>query len=254
MKVLLLRNRPSAGVLIAALSLHAVGTHAGHPMLSEDTGTQGAGNYELELGYDWSRLDGLHSFLFQPQLSLGTSPTFDLIVQPSWLRDSGAADAAVRGLGDTNLDFKWRFFGAAPLSLGVRAGLEVPSAQNALGLPPGHLGGHAILVGTIDTAPWTIDLNAGYAHADYFPGARSDLLHFSLAVLYSVDARMVLVFDTAADSNPDPTQPSSMGVALVGAIYTIRPGLDVDAGFRERLNTGAPAQQWLVGITYRGAW
>ena len=223
-------------------------------MLSEDTGTQGAGNFELELGYDWSRLDGLHSFLFQPQLSLGTSPTFDLIVQPSWLRDSGSADATLQGLGDTNLDFKWRFFGAAPLSLGVRAGLELPTARNALGLPRGRIGGHAILVGTIDTAPWTIDLNAGYAHANYFPMARSDLYHFSVALLYSLDARMVLVFDAAADSNPDPTQPSGMGVALLGAIYTIRPGLDVDAGFRERLNTGAPAQQWLLGITYRGAW
>jgi hypothetical protein len=252
-KVLLLRDRLSTGVLIAALSLRAVCAHAGHPMLSEDTGTQGSRNFELELGQDWSRLDGLHVFLFQPQLSIGASPTFDLIVQPSWLRESGSVGEPVQGLGDTNVDFKWRFFGAAPLSLGVRAGLELPTAQHGLGLRPGHIDSHAILVGTIDTAPWTVDMNAGYSHDDSFPTARSDLFHFSVALLYSLSARTVLVFDTAADTNPDETQPSWMGVVLFGAIYTVRPGLDVDAGFRAPLNPGAPAQQWLVGITYRGA-
>ena len=53
-------------------------------MLSEDTGTQGRRNAELELGYAWSQQDSASVFLFQPQLSYGTSPTFDLIIQPSW--------------------------------------------------------------------------------------------------------------------------------------------------------------------------
>ena len=44
-----------------------------------------------------------------------------------------------------------------------------------------------------------------------------------------------------------------MGVALLGAIYTVHPGLDLDAGIRVRLNSGAPAQRWLFGITYLGA-
>ncbi len=49
--------------------LPAPPAHSGHPMLSEDTGTQGLGNFELELGYDWSAFAGSRSFLFQPQLS-----------------------------------------------------------------------------------------------------------------------------------------------------------------------------------------
>ncbi len=221
-------------------------------MLSEDTGTQGTGNYELELGYDWSRLDGLHSFLFQPQLSYGASPTLDLIIQPSFVRNTGSV-ATVNGLGDTNVDFKWRFFGAAPLTLGVRAGLELPTAQDGLGLPPGHVGAHGILVATIDAAPWSIALNAGYGYSNFFPTARSDLYHVSAAAQYTVNEHLVLLIDTSADTDPDPSQPTWMGVALTGFIYTVRPGLDLDLGFRARLNTGAPAQQWLLGITYRGA-
>jgi len=42
-------------------------------------------------------------------------------------------------------------------------------------------------------------------------------------------------------------------VLLIGTIYTIHPGLDVDVGFRTRLNGTGAAQQWLMGITFRGA-
>ena len=222
-------------------------------MLSEDTGTQGAGNFELELGYDWSRLNGTRSFLFQPQLSAGTSAAFDLIVQPSWFNNVDSSGNLTQGLGDTNLDFKWRFFGATPLSLGIRAGLELPTAQRGLGLSRGRIGSHALLVATIDAPPWSFDLNAGYSRVTYFEAARADLLHFSAAALFSVNERLVLVIDTTVDSDPDRTEPTGMGVALLGAIYTLHPGLDLDAGYRARLDSGAPAQQWLLGITYRGA-
>ncbi len=249
----MLHERLPAALRLAGLLLCVRAVHAGHPMLSEDTGTQGARNFELELGYDWSRLDGSSSFLFQPQLSMGTSASFDLIVQPSWLRNDAPARTATRGLGDTNLDFKWRCFGAAPLTLAIRAGLELPTAQSDLGLPGGHVGAHGLLVATLDVAPWTIDLNAGYSRVSYFPAARSDLMHFSAATLYAVNDRLVLLIDTSVDSDPDRTEPGAMGVALVGVIYTARPGLDLDVGSRFRLDAGAPAQQWLVGITYRGA-
>ena len=54
---------------------------AGHPMLTEDTGTQGTGNEGLELGFSWANDSGDRSFLFQPQLSYGATPTLDLIVR-----------------------------------------------------------------------------------------------------------------------------------------------------------------------------
>ena len=240
-------------LLLLALLLAAVPVRAGHPMLSEDTGTQGAGNFQFELGYDLSRLDDARSFLFQPQLSYGTSPSLDLIIQPAWLRASDPSGAHTQGLGDTNLDFKWRFFGVAPLSLGVRAGFELPTSQRGLGLPHGRIGSHGILVATIDAAPWAFDLNAGLTHLDMDSSARSNLVHISGAAQFIINEHLVLILDTSADSNPDRAQPNLTAVALVGAIYSVHPGLDLDAGFRGRLNTGAPAQQWLLGITYRGA-
>jgi hypothetical protein len=40
---------------------------------------------------------------------------------------------------------------------------------------------------------------------------------------------------------------------LAGLIYTVRPGLDLDVGYRGCLTSVAPQRQWLLGITYRGA-
>jgi hypothetical protein len=222
-------------------------------MLSEDTGTQGKNNFELELGYDWSRQDGQGNFLFQPQLSVGVSPTLDLIVQPSWLTADDASGLRISGFGDTNLDAKWRFYGAAPWTLGVRAGVEVPTAQDDLGLRPRRASPHGILVATADVAPFTVNLNFGFAHQSADAPQRSGLWHLSVAATYAIGERLFFVADAAGDTNPDRAGPRYQAIGLAGAIYTIRPGLDIDAGLRCRLSAVGPTQQWLLGITYRGA-
>jgi hypothetical protein len=75
-------------------------------MLSEDTGTRGRGNYELELGNAWTRQDSVADFLFQPQFSWGLPSAFDLIVQPSWASIDGPAQNA-KGITSTAADRQW---------------------------------------------------------------------------------------------------------------------------------------------------
>lgn len=225
---------------------------AGHPMLTEDTGTQGTGNEELELGNSWASDSGDRSFLFQPQLSYGATPTLDLIVQPSWYANDIGGDS-VRGAGDTNLDFKWRFLGRDPYSLAVRAGVTAATSQHDLGLPDGRMAEHALLVATYDAEPLTIDANLGYAHNPDVVDLRANLYHFSAAALYAATGRLALVLDLDLDSNADASKSSMPAVALVGAIYTCRPGLDIDVGYRAGLNSAAIARQWLLGITFRGS-
>jgi hypothetical protein len=226
---------------------------AGHPMLTEDTGTQGTGNTELELGFSWASDSGDRAFLFQPQLSYGATPALDLIVQPSWTSNDIAGADSVRGLGDTSLDFKWRFFGRDPYSLAVRAGATAATSQHDLGLPSGRTSEHVLLVATYDAEPLTIDANLGYARNPDVVDLRANLYHLSAAALYAASERFSFVLDLDLDSNSDASKSSMPAVALVGAIFTCRPGLDVDVGYRSSLNSAAIAKQWLLGITFRGA-
>ena len=106
---------------------------------------------------------------------------------------------------------------------------------------------------SFDAAPWAFDLNGGYAYVPLGAAARSNLYHFSAATQYSVNEHLVLVAESSADGNPDLIQRTCLCVALVGLIYTVHPGLDLDAGYRAPLNADTPAQQWLLGFTLRGA-
>lgn len=224
---------------------------AAHPLVTEDTGTQGVGNFELELGNSWSLNDGGRVYTLRPQLSYGASPSLDLIVQPSWLSARDSSGARMRGFGDTNLDAKLRFFGREPISFGVRAGVSAPTAEDGFGLKPPGYSPHAVLVATVDSAPLAVHANLGYAHVPGAAGVRPNLYHLSAAAMAAFTERLTLVVDTATDSSSDATIRSRPAVALTGAIYTVRPGLDLDIGFLTGLNSSAVDRQWLLGITYR---
>jgi len=88
----------------AAVLTVSVLAHAAHPLDTEDTATQGAGNIELENGFVRGRAAGVVTSGYQLQGSLGRTATLDLILQPSWVRQRRGVEPGRSGFGDTNLD------------------------------------------------------------------------------------------------------------------------------------------------------
>jgi len=244
--------RKSIGIVCLAAALGARSAFAAHPLVTEDTATQGVGNVEFENGLSSVARGASSAFQYQPQLSYGLLAALDLIVQPAWLveRDAGTS---VHGWGDTNLDAKWRFFGSAPWSFATRAGITLSTNQRHLGLPQGDTSEHCLLVLTYDEAPLTVHVNGGYIINPNASGLKRSLGHVSTAVMWAVNESVILTSEAAADSNPDRRRSTWGGSVLAGAIYTIRPGLDLDLGFQGGIASQAPARTWLGGITYRFA-
>lgn len=238
--------RIGAGLLFAAAL--AGPAQAAHPLQTEDTGTQGSGNLEIEKGLSWTRADGATVFSFQPQFSYGLTPELDLIVQPSWVRQAGA-----HGFSDTNLDAKWRFFGADPWSLGLRAGLALATGKTGLGLPHGTVQAHGVLVATYDEAPFTVHANLGLTRNPAAAGGRRTLYRASAAVMWAASERLIWTVDAGAGSDPDATRGTWPATLLAGVIYTLTPGLDVDLGYQLSARAQPQARQWLAGLTYRFA-
>ena len=225
---------------------------AAHPLQTEDTGTQGVGNIELENGLTWSRAGSARDFIYQPQVSYGLTPTVDLIGQPSWLNHRDES-GTLRDGGDTNLDAKWRFFGSAPLSLALRAGATLATNGQGLGNPHGKVAAHGLIAATYDAAPFTVHANLGLAQTPNDSGQRTHIAGASAAFMWAVSERLILTVDGSTSSNPDPRRKSWPATLLAGAIYTIKPGLDADIGWQSSLGPITRTRQWLVGLTYRFA-
>jgi len=248
------RCRAGLGALLLVGAISALApAHAAHPMLTEDTGTQGAGRFELELGAEWARDGEVRAFQFAPQLSWGALDNVDLIFRPtwSWLRGvDGAGGGHEQGIGDTTFDVKWRFVAVDALSFGVRAGVDAPTGAVAKSLGAGKPSAHAQLIATLDAAPFTFDANANYTR-NPLPDERRDLYGYALAVVWSASPRARLTAECGAATNPLAGHSTWPAVARVGAIATVTPWLDVDVGYQTRLNHAAPQTVVLAGATVR---
>jgi len=250
-----LSGRGALRACVATVALGAAGcAFAAHPLLTEDPGTLGTGRVQVELGLAAGSGDpatGGNAALFSPQLSLGATPTLDLIAQGVWTRQTQTGVPAVFGNGDVLADLKWRFHEADELALAVRAGLDLPTGDPDNGFGSGGLGAHAIAIVGITREAWALYANAGYARAHANGGGRTNLGFFSAALVRTDTAPWQTFVEVASYSNPDPGQSRWPAVARTGFIYSVSEWLDLDVGFQARLNASAPRAVFLAGATIR---
>lgn len=241
-------------VCTAALAMLAAAAHAAHPLQTEDAATQGAGHVEIENSAARTRNGGAPGtdYAAQMQVSVGLSPDFDLLLQPSWLQQGSGSDRS-RGAGDTNVDAKWRFWGDAAWSMAVRAGVTLPTAQRGLGLPRGTSSAHAVVVASWEAAPFAAHANLGYARWPLSSGLRRDAWQASAALTWAVSERITLATEAAANTDIDPHRSRWPTNLLAGLIWTLQPGLDLDIGFQSSARAQPVSRSWLLGLTWRFA-
>lgn len=239
--------RPTAALLLTlALALHALPCAATHPLQTEDTGTQGQGGAEIENGFAWTRSSGQTAFVCQPQFTYGLTPGLDLIVQPAWLRQAGQ-----QGVGDTNLDAKWRFWSEGAWSLGLRAGAVVATSRRGLGLQRGTAAPHATAIATWEAAPFTVHANLAVQRNPSSSGNRRNVRAASTALLWAASEQLLLAAEVGLGDAADPTQTQRARALLAGLVYTVRPGLDLDLGVQVSPGLRPTQRQVLLGLTSR---
>lgn len=247
----------AAGALLPILLWPTV-LPAAHPLITEDTGTQGAGHLQLELTQEQQRLErGPETqslALTTAALSWGWRDDADLILSIPHLRAGASAldgTPSRHGLTDLGIDVKWRFVEHGALSMAIKPGVTLPTGDERDGLGVGKTAWSAYLVTTYDAAPWSAHLHLGHVHHNNTSNERVDLWHASAAITHQTGERLRLVFDTGVDTHTDPAVDSGPVFVIFGAIWSPWSDFDVDIGLKSERSDVHRAHALLAGLTWR---
>lgn len=232
--------------------------HAAHPLITEDTGTQGAGNFQLELTTEYGRekrADELGTALLtQAVLSYGVRENLDVIVGVPYLRltTSTASDQTIaNGGGDVGLDLKWRFYEEGDLSMALKPGITLPTGDRSKELGSARMRSSVFLVTSYTPDPWGWHLHAGYLYYNNIDGDRRSLWHLSTAGWYVYAKRYKFVVDIGADAAPEREADTFYAFAIAGLIVSISDKFDIDIGYRRALTEPGLNNTALAGLAFR---
>jgi hypothetical protein len=230
----------------------------GHPLLTEDTGTQGAGHYQLELTYDSNHQEDSDTEsreqIVNAVLSIGILENLDYIVTLPYehVSERTGNRTTAEGIADAEIAVKWRFYEDEALSLALRPALGLPTGNEGEGLGSDHIIPSLFAVMSYAADPWSFHLHLGYTR-NFHDGAgeRKHIYHASVAAEYSLDDSLRLVGDASLESNADQSGDLYAGSMVLGLVYSPTPDLDLDLGYRKGLTDAAPDHAWLAGLALR---
>lgn len=232
--------------------------HAAHPLITEDTGTQGKGNFQLELNSEWDYKKALDvhntSQAIGGTLSYGWIDSVDFIFSVPYVRGKTADSTdivAVSGFSDYDADIKWRFHEAGNFSAALKAGVTLPNRNKNAEPGSGNSDYSTYLVASWNDAPWSMNIHVGrVANRDNF-GAKSELWHASIGGWRQLGGKTKIVADTGMLSEHDGITSRHLGLFTIGVIYSPAKDVDIDVGLRRGLMRADIDYALLTGLTFR---
>ncbi len=247
--------------LAALMMLASANAYATHPLITDDTNTQGKGKYQIELNSRFSRdrENGIKTTSKEAAstLSCGITDNIDLIagLPFEW---SSLSTTKEQGIGDMSVDVKWRVLWSEEhnLSVALKPGVSIPTGNAEKGFGHGEPCTKATLIATHNGRLGALHCNIGYTRNAYKLDAdkaalRQNIWNGSLAAEINVLTNLRGVTDIGIETNTDKASASHPAFLLGGVIYSASENLDLDLGLKEGLNKSATDTSLLVGILAR---
>jgi hypothetical protein len=251
------------GLAFVVLFLIACPSWATHPLITDDTGTQGQGKFQLELNgqYDLDKGDSEYGSVkttggqAAATLSYGLAENVDLVLSLPYLWGKAEVNEITlydeKGIGDSVLETKWRLFEKDGFSLALKPGISIPTGNDEKGLGAGLLGGHIFLIGSKELGSWAFHANVGYRRNENKADERKDICHASVAATWEVVKNIKLAANIGIERNPDDEDNNDPAFLSGGIIYSINENLDVDLGVKCGLSSSETDISALAGVTFR---
>ncbi len=250
-------------ILLTALIVQPVTAWGALPLITDDSGTQGRGKFQVELGGEYDRdretIDGMSvdetDYFLTTTLTYGIAERADFFVAApyQWIgvKNDGVTVSDTNGISDLAAGLKLRFFESKGLSLAAKPAVFFPSGDYQRGLGNGRVGYGALFIISEDLDPWEIHLNLGYLRNENRIDERKDIWSASLAAVYEVEKRFKVCLDAGIATNRDLTSEIEPVYLLGGIIYSVNDDFELSLGAKIAL-TGAETDYAVIpGITFR---
>ena len=254
------RNTLCAGLL----AIFAVSAHALQPLVTDDTGTQGAGANQIEFSWneERARTNGETERTSSSPVvyTRGVTETVDLYfgLAPQRIRSSSATAS---GMGNTAIGAKWRFFeneeSGTSLAVKPEVLLPVSSTRENDGLGAGKTSGHLTFILSQDVPFGAVHLNAGVGRErfkDRESNPDATIWRVSVAPVWEVSEQWKLAFDTGVESAEAGGDRVRTAFVEFGAIYSPSKDVDLALGVIRSRDNDAPKTRVDVvnaGLTWR---
>jgi hypothetical protein len=236
---------------------------AAHPLITDDTGTQGKGKYQLEVNgqYDSDKetIGGVSVKTTGGQaattLSYGIIDNTDLVlsIPYAWstVKQDDVTVSDEKGISDTTFEVKWRFFEKDGFSFALKPGVSFPTGDENKGLGSGKIGYHGYFIISKESAPWAFHMNLGYIRNENTVEERVDIWHASLAATYEVIKNLKVVGNIGIERNRDTDSDNDPAFLIGGIIYSVAENFDIDFGVKYGLAKAETDYSLLAGTTFR---
>lgn len=244
--------------IVLLLLVNAGETFAQHPLITDDTGTQGKGKFQLEINGQYGRdnNDGVIQYT-TPTASTLTYGVIDSVdvslgVPDIWIRtDDPGTTTHHNGLGDVALALKWKFHEKEGLSFALKPGITFSTGDKDKQLGTGRTTYSLFFITTKEVAPWKFHVNLGYIGNENSLDQRVPLWHASIASEVEVAKGLRLVANTGIQRNTDKGSHTDPAFLLGGIIYSVAENIDIDAGYKYGLTKPEVDHTVLAGLTFR---
>jgi hypothetical protein len=255
-------------LLILGVLLWSAAAFAAHPLITDDTGTQGKGKMQLEIngetGYDKEKEDGVTIKARESEIaaafSYGIRDNIDIVIGLPYVwieeKEDGEITADENGISDVSLEVKWMFYENGGLSLALKPGITLPAGDEEKGLGSGRMSYSITFIATKEMEPWAFHLNLAYIRNEYKldedkDANRKDIWHASLASEVEIINNLKAVANIGIEKNPDKESDVDPAFIIAGIIYSFNENLDIDFGVKGGLNKPETDLTYLAGIATR---
>ncbi|MGE0312006.1 MAG: transporter [Lautropia sp.] len=255
----------TTATLTVALLVFAGAALALQPLVTDDTGTQGAGGNQIEAGLDFARTGESEGTARSVEVPLaytrGITDTLDVLVSPAWQRQRPADGSRTSGWGNPSIGAKWRFREdkASGLSFGAKPELVLPisEARERQGLGTAKPSWRMTLIATQAMSWGELNANLAWARVDAKDEAlaatlRRDQFRLSVAPVVTLDERWKATFDLGVQSTEARGGKRHQGYAQIGVVHAPTQDLELALGLTRDFSTGDARTTSLLGaITWR---